>query len=135
MLTICHAHAEIVETLPICERVLDSTTAPVVFRVEVILQEMPNQELGPALGTQKETQAERVEEDPRKCMNEVQGEDSAVRGSGKEREGKGVEQHEEQHGVARPGIWANAIRSRYPSGAMNRPTLKDLVSRAKRYRV
>lgn len=95
-LTVRHAHAQVINLLPVRER-LDDRAAPVVTgRVVVVLQEVAHEELALRLRAQEEAEPHRVREAPRERMREVQAERAPCRERGEEREHERVEHQEDQ---------------------------------------
>ena len=90
-LTVRHAHAHVVDLLPVLERLPDRTLTAILLGIMVVLQEMADEELVLGLCAEQETEADGVEQAPREGVHEVQRE----RVRGEDRECNRIEQDED----------------------------------------
>lgn len=102
MNTISHAQTHVTQRLPIRERLLHRTVAIIVDRKGIVLEEVANKELGPALCLQEKTQAETVEDAPSRCVSEMQRQSRAMRHDWKTGSDHYVEYQQHQHRIRRP---------------------------------
>ena len=90
-LTVRHAHAHVVDLLPVLERLPNRTLTTILLGIMVVLQEVADEELVLGLCAEQETEADGVEQAPCEGVHEVQRE--GVRGE--DRECNRIEQDED----------------------------------------
>ena len=59
--TVSHAHAHVVDHLPVLERLMHGTLASIVVRIVVVLKEVPDEELALRLRAKEQSEAEGLE--------------------------------------------------------------------------
>ena len=91
-LTVRHAHAHVVDLLPVLEGLPDCTLTTILLGIMVVLQEVADEELVLGLCTEQEAEADRVEQTPSEGVHEVQRE----RVRGEDRKCDRVEQDEDE---------------------------------------
>lgn len=101
--TISHAHAQIVDGLPVRKGLDDRVLAAVVLGivVVVVLEVMPHKELAFALRAQEQAQAKVMDDAPGQRVYKVESQGALDRECGKESERKAVEDNQHEHGVRR----------------------------------
>lgn len=104
MRTICHAHAQVVDALPVTE-CLDYRTLATIdldMIIVVIHEVVPDEELVLALFEEQESEAEVMEQAPYKRMYKVDHQGIGVRQFRQERKTDTVSHDQDEHGVRGP---------------------------------
>ena len=103
--TIRHAHARVVDLLPVLERLMHRALPAVIVRVVVVLEVVTDEELVLRLCAKQQAEAKLVEQRPRKGVHEVQRE--GTRREDRERRGVGDNQDQLEVGrAARRRPWS-----------------------------
>lgn len=101
--TVSHAHAEVVNRLPIGESLNDRSLHNILFGIVVVLQEMADHELVLALGTEKQSQTDVVNEYPCQGVNVVKDESAFGRERRDQCHSCSIRDNQDEHGVGCPG--------------------------------
>lgn len=94
--TIRHAHAQVINLLPVRERLNDRAAAVVARRVVVVLQEVAHEELALGLRAEEDAEPDGVREAPRERVHEVERERAPCRERREQGQHEGVEYQEDE---------------------------------------
>jgi len=98
--TICHAHAEVVDGLPVVKGLNDRPLSDIPLRIVVVLDIMPDEELALALCPEKQSKTNIVEQQPEQRVDVVHRQNSLVRYRWHEGEDHGIYNNNSQHRIS-----------------------------------